>query len=186
VKVYLGWGVFSELCEYLMADIELAIEKETGEKVNLVLDYSDRILLGEFPDEHLYSLKRVAAHIHFKGEPPETSPAEADDIEDEELITYIDTYKTDYHFGSFVFFSETVGVYLPLKGLKEPLHFEHEDRKIEICSVGSLYKLKDELLELKEKLKEKPLFVELEILNKLLSWSEEAIKREKPLTIVGE
>ncbi len=186
MKVYLGWGVFSELCEYLMADIELAIEKETGEKVNFVWDYSDRILLGEFPDEHLYALKRVAAHIHFKGEPPETSLAEEEDIEDEELITYIDTYKKDYHFGSLVFFSETVGVYLPLKNLREPLHFEHEDGNIEICSVGSLYQLKEELLELKEKLKEKPLVVEFEILNSLLSWSEEAIKREKPLTIVGE
>ena len=182
MKVSLGWGAFAELCEYLIPDIELAIEKETGEGINFVLDYSDKVLLGEFPDEHLYALKKLAAYIHFKGEPP----AGEDHLEDEELLTYIDTYKKDYHFGSLVFFSETVGVYLPIKNLQEPLHFEHEDRSVEICSIGSLYKLKEELLELREKLKEKPHGVEWELLNRLLSWTEEAIKRKKPLVLVGE
>ena len=197
MKIYLGWGAFLEHCEYLLPDIELAIEKETGEKLEVVFDYSDKKLLGEFPDEYLYALKRVAAHLHLKGELPERSLAEDTkaDIEDEELITYIDTYERNIPFGSLVFFSETLGVYLPVKGLNEPLHFEHEDKEIEICSVGSLYRLREDLLALKEKLGERPegefdenvpWHIEFEILEKLLDWTEKALEEKKPLVVVGE
>ena len=197
MKFYLGWGPFLELCEYLLPDIELAIEKETGEKPEIVFDYTDKKLLGELPDEYLYALKRVAAHLFMKGELPEKSLAEESsaELEDDELITYIETYKKEYHFASLIFFSETVGVYLPVKRLEEPLHFEHESKKIEICSIGSLYKLKEELAELKEKLGKRPegefdedipWHIEFEILEKLLEWTEEAIKVKKPLTVIGE
>ena len=197
MKVYLGWGIFLEYCEYLLPDIELAIEKETGEKLKVVFDYGDKKLLGEFPDEYLYALKRVAAHLFLKGEIPRQSLAEDTSAaaEDDELITYIDSYKKGYQFASLIFFSENFGVYLPVKGLEEPLHFEHEGRKIEICSIGSLYKLREELLQLKEKLGEKPKgefneelpwHIEFEILEKFLGWTEKAIKEEKPLILVGE
>ena len=186
-----------EVCEYLLPDIELAIEKETGEKPEIVFDYRDKELLGEFPDEYLYALKRVAAHLHVRGELPARSLAEdtSAEIEDDELITYIDTYERGYRFASLVFFSETLGVYLPVKGLEEPLHFEHEGKHIEICSIGSLYKLKEDLEELKEELGERPegefnedipWHIEFEILEKLLHWTERAIAEKKPLVLVGE
>ena len=197
MKVYLGWGAFLELCEYLLPDIELAIEKETGEKPEIVFDYGDKKLLGEFPDEYLYALKRVAAHLHLKGTLPERSLAEdtSADIEDDELITYIDTYERGFGLASLIFFSETVGVYLPVEGLDEPLHFEHERKGIEICSIGSLYKLKEELEELRKKLGERPegefnenipWHIEFEILEKLLHWTERAIEEKKPIVLVGE
>ena len=197
MKVYLGWGAFLEVCEYLLPDIELAIEKETGEKPEIVFDYVDKELLGEFPDEYLYALKRVAAHLHLKGTLPERSLAEdtSADIEDDELITYIDTYERGFSFASLIFFSETVGVYLPIKGLDEPLHFEHEGKGVEICSVGSLYKLKEELEEIKQNLGKRPegefnenlpWHIEFEILEKLLHWTERAIEEKKPLVLVGE
>jgi hypothetical protein len=94
-----------------------------------------------------------------------------------------------------VFFSETLGVYLPIKNLKEPIHFEHEDRKIEMCSIGSLYELERELQELKKLLnkpyegkfqEEAPWHVEIETLNQLLELVELAIKENKPLVFMGE
>jgi hypothetical protein len=195
VKVYKGWGAFAELCEYLIPDIELAIEKLTGETIPLSYDLSDKKLLGEFPDEYLYALKRVAAHVQMKGELPPTSFAEDLSEEDEEYIGYIEGYEKGFKFGSLVFFSETVGVYLPVKGLDEPIHFEHEDKSVEMCSIGSLYALREDLRELKELLENKaegefdesiPWHVEKEIVNKLLEWTEEAIKEQKPLVLVGE
>jgi len=196
MKVYLGWGAFLQLCEYLLPDIELAIEKETGEKPKIVFDYNDKELLGEFPDEYLYALKRLAAHLSLKGTVPERSFVEdTSAAEDDELITYIDNYKKGAEFASLIFFSESLGIYLPVKGLKEPLHFEHEDKSVEICSIGSLYSLRDDLLKLKEKLGNKPegqfdekvpWHIEFEILEKLLNWTERAIREEKPLILVGE
>lgn len=196
MKAYLGWGAFLELCEYLLPDIELAIEKETGEKPEIVFDSNDKELLGSFPDEYLYALKRLAAHLSLKGTIPERSFIEdTAAAEDDELITYIDNYKKGAQFASLVFFSESLGVYLPVKGLKEPLHFEHEDKDIEICSVGSLYQLKEDLLKLKEQLGTRPegkfdenlpWHIEFEILDKLLSWTERAIREKKPLVLIGE
>jgi hypothetical protein len=197
VKVYKGWGAFAELCEYLIPDVELAIEKLTGKSIPLSYDLSDKILLGKFPDEYLYALKRVAAHLQMKGKLPSTSFVEDLETfdEDEELLAYIDGYKKGFKYGSLVFFSETVGVYLPLKGLEEPIHFEHEDKSVEMCSIGSLYALRENLKELKELLEKKadgkfdesiPWHVEREIVNKLLGWTEEAIKEQKPLVLVGE
>ena len=197
MKIYKGWGAFAERCEYLLPDIELAVEKLTGETIPVSYDLSDKKLLGEFPDEYLYALKRVAAHLQMGGKLPEKSFIE--DIEsseeDEELLGYIDSYEKGFKYGSLVFFSETVGVYLPVKGLDEPIHFEHEDRNIEMCSIGSLYALKRDLEELKKALEGKaqgefdeniPWHIEREILEKLLKWTNEAIEEKKPLVLVGE
>ncbi len=197
MKVYEGWGAFAERCEFLLPDIELAIEKLTGETIPTSFDLSDKRLLGEFPDEYLYALKRVAAHLHMSGKLPLKSFVE--DVEsadeDEVLAEYVEKYKKGFKFGSLVFFSETVGVYLPVKGLEEPLHFEHEDKSVEICSVGSLYALKEDLEELKRALEGKaegefdeeiPWHVEREILQKLTEWVETAIREKKPLVLVGE
>lgn len=195
MRVFLGWGAVLKFCEYLLPDIELAIEKETGESLEFDYNPDDIEELEPIPDEYIYALKRVAAHFAMKGELPPLSYAEDRDIEDDELITYIDTYKGDYEFASLIFFSETLGIYLPVKGLKEPLHFEHEDRNIEICSVGSLYQLMEELEKLKNLLKEKPKgefreeepwHVELKAVETLLEYTNRAIEKKKPLTLVGE
>ncbi len=197
MKVFKGWGAFLELCEYLLPDIELAVEKLTGETLSFPYDPSDKELLGEFPDEYLYALKRVAAHLQVAGKLPLKSFVE--DIEtaeeDEVLAEYIDKYKKGFKFGSLVFFSETVGVYLPVEGLEEPIHFEHEDKSVEICSVGSLKLLKRDLEELKKALEGKavgdfnediPWHVEREVVSKLLSWCDRALEEKKPLVLVGE
>ncbi|NPB05022.1 MAG: hypothetical protein GXO08_01395 [Aquificae bacterium] len=197
MKFYLGWGKFLELCEHMVPDLELAIEKETGERLEVVFDYKDKTLLGEFPDEYLYALKRLAAHLEMKGKLPDLSFVE--DLrtpeEDDVLIEYIDTYRREYKYSHLVFFSEQLGVYLPVKGLKEPLHFEYEGKEAEICSVGSLYELRQELLDLKEKLNKEPpeefdesvpWHIEAEVLSKLLGWCERAIEEKKPLVVVGE
>ena len=199
MKIFLGWGAFAEFCEYLLPDIELAVEKETGESVPISFDLSDKTLLAEIPDEYLYALKRFAAHIQMKGKVPEKSYAESlngvGEEEEEELIHYYDSYKKGYKFPHLVFFSETLGVYLPIRNLKEPIHFEHEDRKIEMCSIGSLYELEKELQELKVYIKEtldgkveenSPWRVEEETLNKFLEFTRLAIKRNKPLVVLGE
>jgi len=197
MKIYLGWGAFLEHCEFLLPDISLAIEKETGEPLEVEFDYSDKALLGEFPDEYLYALKRVGAHIQKKGQIPKTSFIEdlLDEEIDETLAEYIDRYQKGFKFGSLIFFSETLGVYLPVKGLEEPLHFEHEEKTIEICSVGSLYTLKRDLEELRKLLEEKrkensheevPWHIELQLVDKLLQYTERAIKENKPLILVGE
>jgi len=194
VKIYKGWGAFAELCEHLLPDIELALEKLAHEELPSSFDLSDKELLGEFPDEYLFALKRVAAHVHASGRLPEKSFAESWD--DEELEDYITNYEKGFKFGSLIFFSETVGVYLPVKGLEEPIHFEHEDKNIEMCSVGSLYRLREDLKELKALLEEKvsvetfdetvPWHVEVELVNRLLKWVEEAIEEKKPIVLVGE
>jgi hypothetical protein len=195
LKIFLGWGAFAEACEYLLPDIELAIEKETGESIPVSFELSDKKLVAQFPDEYLYALKRFAAHIQIKGKIPEKSFIESSNEEDEELIHYYDSYKKGYKFPHLVFFSETLGVYLPIKNLKEPIHFEHEDRKIEMCSIGSLYELERELQELKKLLnkpyegkfqEEAPWHVEIETLNQLLELVELAIKENKPLVFMGE
>ena len=195
MKIFLGWGAFAEFCEYMLPDIELAIEKEAGESIPVSFDLSDKKLVAEFPDEYLYALKRFAAHIQIKGEVPEKSFVETLNEEDEELIHYYDSYKKGYKFPHLVFFSETLGVYLPVKNLKEPIHFEHEDKKIEICSIGSLYGLERELKELKKLLnrtyegefeESTPWHVEIETLNKLLELVELAIKENKPIVLMGE
>lgn len=195
MKIFLGWGAFAEACEYLLPDIELAIEKETGESIPVSFELSDKKLVAQFPDEYLYALKRFAAHIQIKGKIPEKSFIESSNEEDEELIHYYDSYKKGYKFPHLVFFSETLGVYLPIKNLKEPIHFEHEDRKIEMCSIGSLYELERELQELKKLLnkpyegkfqEEAPWHVEIETLNQLLELVELAIKENKPLVFMGE
>jgi hypothetical protein len=88
-----------------------------------------------------------------------------------------------------------LGIYLPIKELKEPLHFQHEDKNIEICSVGSLYQLREELQKLEEKFKpsyqgsfneEIPFSVEIETLKTLSGWVSKALEEEKPLVLVGE
>jgi len=195
LKIFLGWGAFAEFCEYMLPDIELAIEKEAGESIPVSFDLSDKRLVTELPDEYLYALKRFAAHIQIKGEVPERSFVETLNEEDEELIHYYDSYKKGYKFPHLVFFSETLGVYLPVKNLKEPIHFEHEDKKIEICSIGSLYGLERELKELKKSLnrtyegefeENTPWHVEIETLNKLLELVELAIKENKPIVLMGE
>ena len=195
MKIFLGWGAFAEFCEYMLPDIELAIEKEAGESIPVSFDLSDKRLVAELPDEYLYALKRFAAHIQIKGEVPERSFVETLNEEDEELIHYYDSYKKGYKFPHLVFFSETLGVYLPVKNLKEPIHFEHEDKKIEICSIGSLYGLERELKELKKLLnrtyegefeENAPWHVEIETLNKLLELVELAIKENKPIVLMGE
>jgi hypothetical protein len=181
----------------MVPDLELALEKEAGEKFEVVFDYRDKKLLGEFPDEYLYALKRAAAHLELKGELPQKSFIEEIESfdDDDVLIEYIDTYSSEYRYSHLIFFSEELGVYLPVKGLKEPLHFEYEGKEAKICSVGSLYRLRNELLDLKEKLKVKPseFFdenipwqVEMKILEKLLEWTQEALKAKKPLVVEGE
>jgi len=106
LKIFLGWGAFAEFCEYMLPDIELAIEKEAGESIPVSFDLSDKKLVAEFPDEYLYALKRFAAHIQIKGEVPEKSFVETLNEEDEELIHYYDSYKKGYKFPHLVFFSE--------------------------------------------------------------------------------
>lgn len=195
MKVYLGWGAVLRFCEYLLPDIELAIEKETGEALDIKYDFDDIEELEPIPDEYIYALKRTAAHFALKGNLPPLSFAEDNSVEDEELIAYIDTYKGNYEFASLVFFSETLGIYLPVKGLKEPLHFEHEEKNIEICSIGSLFRLKEDLQRLEELLREKPKgdfdekipwHVELKAVRTLLDYTDRAIDKNKPLTLVGE
>jgi hypothetical protein len=195
LRIYLGWGAVLRYCEYLLPDIELAIEKETGETLEIDYNPKDIEELEPIPDEYIYALKRAAAHFAVKGELPPLSYAEDSGLEDDELITYIDTYKGNYEFASLIFFSETLGVYLPVKELKEPLHFEHEDRNIEMCSIGSLYQLKEDLEKLKNLLKEKPKgeflegepwHIELKAVETLLEYTNRAIEKKKPLTLVGE
>ncbi len=197
MKAYLGWGAFAQKCEHLVPDIEYAIQQILGKPFSFSLDLSDIKYLGRINDEYLYALKRLAAHIHFDGKAPSTSFIEdlENPEEDQKLAKYIDSYKKGTPFGSLIFFSETLGIYLPIKELKEPLHFQHEDKNIEICSVGSLYQLREELQKLEEKFKppyqgsfneEIPFSVEIETLKTLSGWVSKALEEEKPLVLVGE